>query len=50
MFQIKQKFTSGYHPQTNGQNRQKDFNIIVADALAKTLKEKEGGVDKVVTS
>ena len=39
LFQIKQKFTSGYHPQTNGLTER--FNKTIADELAKTVSPKK---------
>jgi len=39
LFKIDQKFTSGYHPQTNGLTER--FNKTIADMLAKSLKTKK---------
>ena len=39
LFQIKQKFTSGYHPQTNGLTER--FNKTIADSLARSLQSKK---------
>jgi len=40
LFAIKQKFTSGYHPQTNGRLTER-FNRTIIDELAKVLNEKK---------
>ena len=37
LFEIKQKFTSGYHPQTNGLTER--FNRTIIDELAKTVND-----------